>query len=64
MGAQSEKFLFVARVVLLGETGSDQPTICSDLEISRLLLHRLEVLAAAMRQVEILRSTAANAPEQ
>jgi hypothetical protein len=63
MWAKSAVVVFVARVVFLGETGSDQPTICSDIELSRLLLHRLEVLAAAMRQVEILRRTAANAPE-
>jgi hypothetical protein len=64
MGAKSARLLFVARVIFLGETGSDQPTICSDIELSRLLLHRLEVLRAAMRQVEILRRAAASTPEQ
>ena len=51
MWAKSGEVVFVARVVFPGETGRDQPTNCSDIELSRLLVHRLEVLAAALRQL-------------
>jgi hypothetical protein len=37
MLARPSDVQFVARVVFLGEIERDQPTICSDLEIRRLL---------------------------
>jgi hypothetical protein len=45
-------FLFTARVVFLGETPEPDPAICFDTsDLRRLLLHRLEVLEAALLQV-------------
>ena len=54
---------FVARVVFLGQIERDQPTICSDPDIRRLLLHRLEVIEAALLQLLDLQSKAATTPE-
>lgn len=60
MWTRSAGFVLVFRVVFLGQ--DEQPTICSHTESSRLLHQRLEVLAAALHQLEMLRSNAANAP--
>lgn len=50
-----------ARVVFLGEK-SEQSTICSNAsDLSRLLLHRLEVLQAALYRISELRDKAAEA---
>ena len=52
--------LFTARVVFLGQISETDPTFCFDAsDLRRLLLHRLEVLAAALHQLERLRSNAA-----
>jgi hypothetical protein len=63
MLARHSDVQFVARVVFLGEIEREQPTICSDLEIRRLLLHRLEVIEAALLQLLDLQSKAATTPE-
>lgn len=55
--------LFTARVVYLGDNGSEQPTICSHSELRRLLHRRLEVLAAALRELKRLAASQPNAPE-
>ena len=53
----------VARVVFLGETPETDPAICFDTsDLRRLLLHRLEVLEAALHELESLQSSAATAP--
>ena len=55
--------LFTARVVFLGETPETDPAICFDTsDLRRLLLHRLEVLEAALHQLESLQSGAAKEP--
>ena len=58
--------LFSSRVVFPGGNGSgDQPIICSDAsEIRRLLLHRLEVLEAALLTLSELFDTAALGPAE
>jgi hypothetical protein len=51
-------FLFTARVVFLGETPETDTAICFDTsDLRRLLLHRLEVLEAALLQVADLRQS-------
>ena len=50
--------MFTAHVVFPG--GPDKPTICSHTESSRLLLHRLKVLRAAMQRLAEFRSEAAH----
>ena len=50
---------FVARVVFLGEPEPEPAISHNSFDLSRLLLHRLEVLAAALHQLERLRSNAA-----
>jgi hypothetical protein len=59
MWATSASLLFVARVVFPGEP--DQPTICSHIEVSRLLHRRLEVLEAALRELGRTQRNAADA---
>ena len=61
MWAKPRRFLFVAHVVFPGETVTDQPTICSNLEIRRLLHSRLEVLEAALQRLAEFRDKAARA---
>jgi len=57
-------FLFVSRVVFLGETLESDSAICFDTsDLRRLLLHRLEVLEAALQRLEESRGQAAEAPE-
>ena len=47
---------FVARVVVLGETPDPDSAICFDTsDLRRLLLHRLEVLEAALLRISELR---------
>jgi hypothetical protein len=59
MWANSD-LLFAARVVFLGETPKPDSAICFDIsDLRRLLLHRLEVLEAALLQLADLRGKAA-----
>jgi len=52
--------LFVSSVVFQGETSETDPAICFDTsELRRLLLHRLEVLEAALLQLVELQGRAA-----
>ena len=60
MWAKSADFLFASRVVFLGETPETDPAICFDTsDLRRLLLHRLEVLEAALLQLVELQGKAA-----
>lgn len=52
--------LFVSRTVFPGDT--DQPTICSHTEVSRLLHYRLKVIEAALLTLISLQSKAATSP--
>jgi len=53
-------FLFVSRVGFLGGTSESDSAICFDTsDLRRLLLHRLEVLEAALLQLAELQSRAA-----
>ena len=52
-----------AHVVFLGETPDPDSAICPDnSDLRRLLLHRLEVLEAALQRISELRGKAASAP--
>lgn len=53
--------MLVARVVFLDD--SDQPTIRSYTEVSRLLHYRLEVIEAALLKLAELQSKAATTPK-
>lgn len=55
--------MFIAHVVILGAPGSDPPTICLTTEFRRLLLHRLEVIEAALQTLIDLQGTAAASPQ-
>jgi hypothetical protein len=53
--------VLVAHLVIRGEEEEEQPPICSDTsDLSRLLLHRLKVLEAALRELEGLQCRAAD----
>ena len=55
-------YTFVSRVVFLGETPESDSAICLDTsDLRRLLLHRLEVLEAALLNLADLQSKAADA---
>ena len=59
MWANSD-FLFAARVVFPGETPESDSAICFDTsDLRRLLLHRLEVLEAALLRLAEIPSDAA-----
>ena len=61
MWAKSAGFLFASRVVFLGETPESDSAICFDTsDLRRLLLHRLDVLEAALQRISELRCEAAN----
>ena len=54
--------MLIARVVFPGETPETDSAICLDTsDLRRLLLHRLEVLEAALQRISELRCEAANA---
>jgi len=54
--------MLIARVVFPGETPETDSAICFDTsDLRRLLLHRLEVLEAALQRISELRCEAANA---
>jgi hypothetical protein len=61
MWAKSASIVLVARVVFLAD--SDQPTIRSHTEVSRLLHYRLEVIEAALLKLVDLQSRAATPPK-
>jgi hypothetical protein len=61
MRAKSASVVLVARVVFLDE--SDQPTIRSYTDVSRLLHYRLEVIEAALLKLVDLQSRAATPPK-
>lgn len=55
----NSNFSFVSRVVFLGETqGADSAIRSDDQDLRRLLLHRLEVLEAALLRISQLRGEA------
>lgn len=57
--------VFTAREVFSGEEAEELSVIGSDTsDLSRFLLHRLKVLAAALYELERLQCHAANAPIQ
>ena len=57
---EKSSFTFVSRVVFLGETPDSDSAIRIDIsDLRRLLLHRLEVLEAALLQLAELKSRAA-----
>jgi hypothetical protein len=59
----SNKVVLTARVVFLGDPSEAMSAICLDTsDLRRLLLHRLEVLKAALLHLEDLQGKAAKAP--